>query len=487
MSRNIFLRSAMEQYGEQTGDGAGPEAEVISPDTPDEVDTAQALTEARIENDDLTQDLIETSGDNEMMVSEKVNDEADAVTAAVESLQVLAQVVAASIHGKHFNKFTNAGYAMALESICNTVHIKGASVTAALEANEVAQYSPPTGGHGAVGGEEDEEKAKSQGIFNTVLDKLKQIWSAFVKMAKNFVYQFQNGLRKSETAALNQKVNATMQRIQVLVKEGKKGVIKDEKFIKYAGVGASDTINKMMINSSDVIGGLTSYISEFDKSAPVLIENIKKEPDEGTRAAVREMVWKLSGQFGEAIGGRDRADPKKVIDRSIPAGSEAHASPKLMGGLHIWVIRTKNDDKLPTVDVGLTHSSEPLAKEVATMGELDITYVSKAHKLINSLSERGVMDKLLPVIQRLDEQFPANWKKADTIQEVQAYATASISYIMKSLAALRGPVYGMLFDRYLHISMKWAVLSEAALSGVEEEATAGATSAAAKQPEPATA
>lgn len=485
MHNNFFMRSAMEQFGEGEG-GDAAVTDPITPDNPTEVDTQEQLALANAENDELTQELIQAEGDNGQLVSERVSDEADAMTVAVEALQTLAGVVSASMSAGHYNAYTNAGYAMALEGICNTVHIKGASVTAALEASEIAQYDPEFARQ--MGGDPDaSEKAKSQGIFATILNKLKQIWQGLVRVAKSMAFSFANGSVRVDARQLAQRVGVIRIRLRAALIEGKKGKITDEKFIKMAGVGQGDTINKIMINSAEVIGGVSNFLKDFENQAPGIIEGIKKEPTDNTRAQIQDSIWRLSGELDKAIGGRDKADPRKVIDRDIPAGSEAAASPKLVGGFHIWSIRSKREGGLPVVNIGTSFSKDKLATEITTMEELDFQYMDKTLRYMGEMSEKSPMDKVVQAIQRLDEQFPSSWKKADKIQDVQAYATAAMGYINKSLAAIRGPVYVMLFERYGYVLLKWASLSADALEAISEDEADAAANARARQAETASA
>ena len=447
MNRNSFLRQAMEQYGEQSTADADEVTAVAAPDDASEVDTAQALSQARIENEELSDELVETQTENEEIITATAADEIDSIEAAVESLNILGKVVASSIASGHYNQYTNAGYAMALESICSAVHLPGASLSAAMEANEIATYDPNVNSGSPEKAAQAEEKAKSQGIFNTIREKIKQIWKALVTMAKGVVSRIQNvGLAVQFQNQIHS-LEGNLEKVTSIAQSNFKGKIKDEKFIKTVKVLKNTTINKLMLNTSTILDNAMNYAVAYENLSGDILRSMDKADNAMQREKIQSNVWSLSDQLITAIGKKGANAPEVKSD-------------PLIGGLVLTVKREKRENGIPKIDLSHEFVTGEMATEVDTMGTIDLNFIGAVLKTIQQHSKEGSpLQGVKEAVQKLSEQAPSRWTNLDKIDDVQQYATAAIGYVAKHAAQLNQIIFGLIHVRYVWTLARWAKLT----------------------------
>ena len=443
MHGNNFLKSAMEQITEGVGvPSVDQNVSVISPDNNYEVDHGAALAAAQAQNSELQQELIETDEQNSDLVADRVTENIDNIEAAVEALQELGHVVSGALRAGTINAHANAGFAMALESICNSVYIRDASSVAALEANAVMHYD------GAGDDPKAAEQAKGKGIFSTIREKIKQIWAGLVQMVRRVMANLDNAKFYQYMMREAADLGRNLALVDSLLKSNYRGKVKDEGLIKTIGVSQGDDVSKMMVSSAKVIQATMHYVVDYERMASGALRSVEDAPSETVREGVQNAVWKLSGELAKAItAGAGADDNAKQIE-----------STKLVGGIVLQLNREKREGAIAKIDLSYRVSDINPVAEIDTMSQADLNSLHSTIESIKKFSqgEGNVLSDVKKAVERLKPTVPSAWMNVDNIDDVQRYASAALGYIAKHTVQLNSVVMRVLYMRWILSLTRWA-------------------------------
>lgn len=455
MNGNNFLKSAMEQITDNAGvSPVGQSTPVISPDGLLENDQGQALAEAQAQNNELQQELIESGDENSELVAERVSENIDNIEAAVEALQDLAGVVAGALRTGNINAHANAGFAMALESICSSVYIRDASAVAALEANAVMSYE------GATEDPKAQEEAKGKGIFSTIREKIKQIWQGLVQMVRRVMANMASAKFLIQLQQEARDMDENLSRAESLAKTGFKGKITDPGLIKSMRVNHGSTASKVMIATSKVIQSSMHYTVDYERMAAGALRSVEQAPSETVREGVQSAVWKLSSELGSAIssGGAN--------DTALQFKSEV-----LAGGIVLNLTREKREGALPKIEFGYEVIDSDLTAEIDTISIADINAFGSTIQSILKFSQNGGLTEVTQAVDRLKPTVPSSWMNAENIDDVQRYASAALGYIAKHTVQLHNTLMRVVYLRWCVVMNRWArATADAATARKPDEA-----------------
>lgn len=458
MNGNNFLKIAMEQVAEGTGlSPVGQATSVISPDSPDEFDQGQALATAQAQNTELRQELIESNDTNSDLIAGQISENVDNIEAAVEALQDLGHVVSGALRSGNINVHANAGFAMALESICNSVYIRGASNAAALEASAVMHYD------GATDDPKAAEKAKGQGIFSTVREKLKQIWQGLVQMVRRVMANLSQAKWLMDLQRGIGNLDTDLARVDAAIKGGFKGTITDANVIKTMGINKGESASKLMVATAKVIQASMHYTVDYERMASGALRSVEQAPSETVREGVQSAIWKLAGELGNAISAGNASEDTTNIK-----------SPTLVGGVVLQLTREKREGAIPKIDFSYQIIDQDLATEIETIAQHDMNAFSSTVQSIIKFSggEQGTLKDLKAAVERLKPTIPSSWMNAENIDDVQRYASAALGYIAKHTVQLQNTLLRVVYLRWIVAMSRWAAATAAAARADNEDAAA---------------
>lgn len=473
---NQFMRAALEAHGQELQQSAlapaaasadlindNPELAVQTTEQdahPDETGTAeiqQRLVAEQERSMQLQEELQLSDADKATDQTGQYVEALETAVAAMESLIDLGTAVGAAIQSNVHHEAANLGFAIALESITNSVAMTDALEDAASEARNLMVYNTP---REKVVAEEVEEQAKTGGILETIKKKIKAIWDFIVGLGRRAVEyiasMFDHSKMQSDLIKNGGFSGEQVQRYMQLHSQNKnvrEAKITNAEVIKRVGVRKGDSATQIMRSSVDVIDRTPDLLNLMpDFSAAVVAQANAFGSERIQRDRVVESFdkfVKVAQQiYGDHDGGASRSLPDYVKSQVRNSKAEIIASPRLAGGTYIWTEyeTNSNPNKLPKIGI---YQAVDRAKDNDVAEEIELispAVINAFAVAINKLTDKSndLMTKVAANIKKMRQQAPSSFKNVDGIEDNAAWLSSAVG-IMSGLAATMANLVRMTF------------------------------------------